>query len=128
MKKMKKTKTAISGALLIALLAAAPASAQTTLPAGKPVKTGNEWHMPADAHTRAQEFTDKLKRKIRLDSATAKKVYDACMANTKSVDEISMLPLDADEKKARLKANKQAFDLVLKSLLSKDQFKAYQAL
>ena len=102
--------------------------AQDTLSTGKPVKTGNEWKMPGDALTRSKKFSDNLKAKLGLDDATTKKVFQAYLANTKSVDEIPMLPITGDEKTARLKANKIAFDETLKGILSPAQFDKYSKL
>lgn len=99
--------------------------AQATLPAGKPVKTGNEWKMPGDALTRSKKFTDDLKVNLGLDDATSQKVFKAYLANTKSVDEIPMLPISDDEKANRLKANKLAFDETLKGILTAEQFDKY---
>ncbi len=99
--------------------------AQQPLPAGKPVKTGNEWKMPGDALERAKKFTDKLKSNIGLDDPTSKKVFSAYLANTKSVDEIPVLPISEEEKTSRLKANKIAFDETLKGILSPAQFDKY---
>jgi hypothetical protein len=99
--------------------------AQDTLPTGKPAKTGNEWKMPGDALTRSKKFSDNLKVKLGLNDATAQKVFQAYLSNTKSVDEIPMLPIADDEKTARLKANKVAFDETLKGILSPVQFDKY---
>jgi hypothetical protein len=99
--------------------------AQATLPAGKPVKTGNEWKMPGDALTRSKKFSDDLKANLGLDDATSQKVFQAYLGNTKSVDEIPMLPISNDEKTSRLKANKLAFDETLKSILMPEQFEKY---
>jgi len=102
--------------------------AQSSLPAGKPVKTGNEWKMPGDAMTRAKKFSETLKTNLDLDDATTQKVFQAYLGNTKSVDEIPMLPISDDEKKAKLKANRLAFDDMLKGILSGEQFEKYQKL
>jgi hypothetical protein len=99
--------------------------AQATLPAGKPVKTGNEWKMPGDALTRSKKFSDDLKANLGLDDATSQKVFKAYLGNTKSVDEIPMLPISEDEKTSRLKANKLAFDETLKGILTPEQFDKY---
>jgi len=99
---------------------------QSSLPAGKPVKTGNEWKMPGDAMTRAKKFTETLKTSLDLDDATSQKVFQTYLGNTKSVDEIPMLPISEDEKKAKLKANRAAFDDTLKGVLSPEQFAKYQ--
>ncbi len=100
--------------------------AQSSLPTGKPVKTGNEWKMPGDAMTRAKKFAETLKTNLGLDDATSQKVFQAYLGNTKSVDEIPMLPVSDDEKKAKLKANRAAFDDTLKGILSAEQFAKYQ--
>jgi hypothetical protein len=115
-------------AATLALLLCNCASAQSSLPAGKPVKTGNEWKMPGDAMTRAKKFTETLKTNFNLDDATSQKVFQAYLANTKSVDEIPMLPISEEEKKNRLKANRAAFDDKLKGILSNEQFEKYQKL
>jgi hypothetical protein len=100
--------------------------AQSSLPTGKPVKTGNEWKMPGDAMARAKKFTETLKINLGLDDAASQKVFQAYLGNTKSVDEIPMLPISDDEKKAKLKANRAAFDDTLKGILSTEQFAKYQ--
>ncbi len=100
--------------------------AQTALPAGKPQKTGNEWKMPGDAVGRAQSFADKLKKGIGLDDATAQKIFGTYLDNTKSVDEIPLLPITDQEKKQRLKANRVAFDEKIKEILSPVQFTKYK--
>jgi hypothetical protein len=110
------------------LFACSKASAQSSLPAGKPTKTGDEWKMPGDAMTRAKKFTETLKTSLNLDDATSQKIFQAYLANTKSVDEIPMLPVSDEEKKAKLKANRVAFDDKLKGILSDDQFAKYQKL
>jgi hypothetical protein len=99
--------------------------AQASLPAGKPVKRGNEWKMPGDALTRSKKFTDDLKSNLGLDDATSQKVFKAYLANTKSVDEIPALPISEDEKTNRLKTNKLAFDETLKGILTPEQFDKY---
>jgi len=100
--------------------------AQSSLPTGKPVKTGNEWKMPGDAMTRAKKFTETLETNLGLDDAISQKIFQAYLGNTKSVDEIPMLPISDDEKKAKLKANRAAFDDTLKGILSAEQFAKYQ--
>lgn len=99
--------------------------AQESLPAGKPVKTGNEWKMPGDALTRSKKFTDDLKDRLGLDEATSQKVFKAYLANTKPVDEIPLLSISDEEKASRLKANRLAFDETLKGILSPGQFDKY---
>lgn len=115
-------------AAALALLLCNNAFAQTPLAAGKPTKTGNEWKMPGDAMTRAKKFTETLKTNLNLDDATSQKVFQAYLGNTKSVDEIPMLPISDEEKKAKLKANRAAFDDKLKGILSGEQFEKYQKL
>jgi len=90
----------------------------------KPVKTGNEWKMPADVFKRSATYASRLKETLHLDSTQTKKVYDAYLANIKSVDEISVIP-DEEEKKAKMKTNQAAFDETLKGILSPAQFHTY---
>jgi hypothetical protein len=90
----------------------------------KPVKTGNEWKMPADVFKRSAAYAGRLKATLHLDSAQTKKVYDAYLANIKPVDEISVMQ-DGEEKKVKMKANQSAFDETLKSILSPAQFHTY---
>ncbi|MBN9382118.1 MAG: hypothetical protein J0H74_15220 [Chitinophagaceae bacterium] len=90
----------------------------------KPVKTGNEWKMPADVFKRSATYADRLKAMLNLDSAQTKKIYDAYLANIKPVDEISVIP-DGEEKKAKMKANQAAFDNTLKNILTPAQFHTY---
>lgn len=101
------------------------AFAQTPLPASKPVKTGNEWKMPTDALIRSKAFSDSLKGALSLDDVTTKKVFNAYLANTKSVDEIAVTFPKEDDKKRALKTNRLKFDLTLKDILSPTEFEHY---
>jgi len=118
---MKKN---IATTLLLLILFSAALSAQTT-PPEKPVKTGNEWKMPSDVFRRSEAFADNLKKKLGLDATQTKKVYNAFLANTKSIDEIPMLPVSDEEKKEKMKANKAAFNETLKGILSPGQFEKF---
>ncbi len=99
-------------------------SAQTTN-AQKPVKTGNEWKMPSDVFKRSKAFSDNLQKELGLDSVQSKKVYDAYLANTKPLDEISVLPISEKEKEAEIKANKAAFNETLKGIFTTAQYNKY---
>lgn len=99
-------------------------SAQTTNPQ-KPVKTGNEWKMPSDVFKRSKAFSDNLQKELGLDSVQSKKVYDAYLANTKPLDEISVLPISEKEKEAEIKANKAAFNETLKGIFTTAQYNKY---
>lgn len=99
-------------------------TAQTTKPQ-RPVKTGNEWKMPSDVFKRSKAFADNLQKKLGLDSLQTKKVYDTYLANTKPLDEISVLPISEKEKEAQLKANKAAFNEKLKEIFTAGQFSKY---
>src|SRR5579859_4190301 len=90
--------------LLILALVSTRSFAQAKEPS-RPVKTGNEWKMPSDAFSRAQAFAGRLTKALGLDTATSKKVYNAYLANTKPVDEITISAAGEEEKKARMKAN-----------------------
>ncbi|MDO6432900.1 hypothetical protein Q4E93_19990 [Flavitalea sp. BT771] len=90
----------------------------------KPVKTGNEWKMPADVFQRSAAYAGRLKATLHLDAAQTKKVYDAYLANIKSVDEISVIP-DEAAKKMKMKANQASFNEVLKGIFSSAQFQKY---
>lgn len=90
----------------------------------KPVKTGNEWKMPADVFKRSATYAERMKASLHLDSTQTKRVYDAYLGNIKSVDEISVIP-DEEVKKAKMKANQAAFDETLKGILSAAQFHTY---
>ncbi|MDR3712716.1 MAG: hypothetical protein P4L51_07870 [Puia sp.] len=98
--------------------------AQSDTPA-QPVKTGNEWRLPADVFKRSRIFSDSLQKSLGLDATQTKKVYEAYLANTKSVDEILMLPVSADEKKEKMKANHDAFNATLKGIFTPAQFGKY---
>jgi hypothetical protein len=106
-------------------LTSTKAPAQSNDPATQPVKTGNEWQMPKDVLLRAKSFSDGLQKSLGLDEATTKKVFNAYLGNTKSVDEIRMGSGSEKEKKDALAANQQEFDQGLKGLLSPAQFDAY---
>lgn len=115
----------IFSGLITLIIISEHASAQTKDTISKPVKTGNEWHMPGDAIKRSQDFAENLKKDLGLDDATTKKVFNAYLGNTKSVDEIGVLSMSEKEKKEKMKANKTAFDEKLKGILSADQFSKY---
>jgi hypothetical protein len=91
----------------------------------KPVKTGDEWKMPSDVLKRSREFAGKLQKKLGLDDAQTKKVYDAYLANTKPLDEISVQPIPEKEKTAKINANKAAFNETLKGILTPAQYERY---
>jgi len=110
--------------VLLLTLTSFQLSAQTT-PPQKPVKTGDEWKMPSDVFKRSKVFADSLQKKLGLDSVETKKVYDAYLGNTKSVDEISVLPISEKEKEAELKANKAAFNETLKGIFTPAQYAKY---
>ena len=98
--------------------------AQTT-PKTKPAKTGNEWHAAGDAISRSKEFADHLSATLGLDAPTTKKVREAYMANTKSADEIRLGPASNAVKTTALKSNKDAFDDVMKNIVTPEQFNQY---
>ena len=116
-------KKIILGAALL-LFAIASTKAQET-ERQKPVKTGNEWKMPADALQRSRHFADSLKQNLALDEVTTKKVFDAYLANTKPVDEITITTPDEKARKEKLQANHEAFNEKLKGILSAEQFQKY---
>ena len=101
------------------------AFAQTDDRATLPVKTGNEWQMPRDVLQRAKTFSDSLQKCLSLSDTATKKVFNAYLGNTKPVDEIRMGQGSESEKKAALAANQQAFDQILKGILTPTQFDAY---
>jgi hypothetical protein len=91
----------------------------------EPIKKGNEWQMPKDVLIRSRDFTDHLKKTLALDDVTAKKVFNAYLGNSKTVDEIRMGKGSEKEKKDALVDNEGAFDQILKGLLSPEQFNKY---
>ncbi len=111
--------------LSVLILVSLYISAQTREPDTKPKKSGNEWHSVNDAIPRAQEFTNRLKKELGLNDSTSKKVYDAYLANTKSLDEIKMGVAEEPEKLEQLKINKEAFNETLKKILTGSQFDKY---
>jgi hypothetical protein len=111
--------------LLLLLLVSLYSSAQTVIPEVKDKKTGNEWHSISDAIPRAQEFTNRLKNVLQLNEGVSKKVYDAYIANSKSLDEIKMGPADDTDKLEQLKNNREVFNDTLKKILTSDQFNKY---
>lgn len=119
---MKKT---IILSLLILAASSIKTFAQTDDKATEPIKTGNEWQMPKDVLLRSKAFADKLKEDLGLDEATTKKVFDAYMGNTKSVDEIKMGHGSEKEKKQQLAANRQEFNKNLQGILTPAQYAAY---
>ena len=110
--------------LLLLAIPAAHLYSQTGAPQ-KPVKTGNEWKMPSDVFKRSRAFSEKLQRVLGLDSVQTKKVFDAFLANTKPLDEISVLPISDKEKQAAIKSNKLAFNDTLKHIFTEVQYKKY---
>lgn len=110
--------------LLLLLLATWVATIAFAQQSTAPVKTGNEWKMPADVFKRSEAYAGNLKAKLSLDSMQTKKVYDAYLANIKSVDEISVLT-DEEEKKVKMRANQATFNETLKGILSSAQFNKY---
>ena len=109
--------------LLLTIIITVNAVSQTT--PQKPVKTGNEWKMPADVFKRSETYSTNLKVKLGLSDSQTKKVYDAFLANTKPVDEIQISPGSEEEKKIKLKTNKAEFNETLKGILSPAQFDKY---
>src|SRR5438045_1188879 len=92
----------------------------------KPKKTGDEWHAAGEAIPRSQAFAASLTKELNLDEANNKKVFQAYLANTKTVDEIKMGQVE-EEKKHALKANEDVFNETLKGILTKEQFTKYLA-
>ena len=93
--------------------------------AALPTKTGNEWQMPKDVLTRSKNFTDNLQKKLGLNDVTSKKVFNAYLGNTKSVDEIRVSTKSEKEMKEALAANQAEFNQVLKGILTPAQFEGY---
>jgi hypothetical protein len=118
-------KKQFAAAIFVSSFCSAGLSAQTKDTGTVPVKTGNEWRMPDDAVKRSQDFADRLKKDLGLDEETTKKIFQACLANTKPLDEIKVLPLSDKEKADRLKANQAAFKQTLKGILSVDEYVRY---
>jgi hypothetical protein len=98
---------------------------ETEAKAALPVKTGNEWQMPKDVLTRSKNFTDNLQKKLGLNDAISKKVFNAYLGNTKSVDEIRVSTKSEKEMKEALAANHAEFNQVLKGILTPAQFEGY---
>jgi len=115
-------KTNILFSLLI--LVSVCSSAQTTTRSTQK-KTGNEWHAAGDAIPRSKEFADRLTKELGLDAATAKKIHDTFLLNTKSIDEIKMDSGSEAQKRELLKSNKEAFNELLKLILTSAQFNKY---
>jgi len=110
---------------MLLALTSLKALAQTDDKTTQPVKTGNEWQMPKDVLQRAKTFSESLQKSLSLSDTATKKVFNAYLGNTKSVDEIRMGQGSESEKKAALTANRQAFDQILKGILTPAQFKTY---
>lgn len=110
---------------MLLALTSLKALAQTNDQASKPVKKGDEWQMPKDVLLRAKAFSERLQKSLNLDEAATRKVFNAYLGNTKSVDEIRMGQGSEKEKTAALAANQARFDQGLKSILTPAQFKAY---
>ncbi|MCO5948297.1 hypothetical protein [Mucilaginibacter flavidus] len=118
-------KKAIILSALALTLCGIKAKAQTGEQAETPVKNGNEWQMPKDVLMRSKKFADGLKQSLGLDDATTKKVFNAYLGNTKSVDEIKVAQVSEKEKKDKLAANQQEFLKILQGILTPAQYDAY---
>ena len=90
-----------------------------------PVKSGNEWKMPGQALRQSQRFADSVKRMCSLNDNTTKKVFNAYLANTKSVDEIKLSQGTEKEKQKLVAANQEQFDNKLKGILTAAQYETY---
>lgn len=110
---------------ILLALTSLKALAQTDGQATKPVKNGDEWQMPKDVLLRAKTFSEGLQKSLGLGEATTKKVFNAYLGNTKSIDEIRMGQGSETEKKEALTANQATFDQGLKSILTLEQFSSY---
>ncbi len=117
-------KKAIVLSVLALTLCGIKAKAQTE-EAETPVKKGNEWQMPKDVLMRSKKFADGLKQSLSLDDATTKKVFNAYLGNTKSVDEIKVAQVSEKEKKDRLAINQQEFLKTLRGILTPAQYDTY---
>ncbi len=111
--------------LTLLVLTSLNALAQTDDQTTQPVKTGNEWQMPKDVLQRASTFSDSMQKSLSLSDTATKKVFNAYLGNTKSVDEIRLGQGSESEKKAALTANRAAFDQILKGILTPAQFETY---
>ncbi len=95
--------------------------AQFSMPYGesnaKDSKTKKE--NTVSAEKRAQEFTNYCQKKLSLDEATTKKVYNAALTHTQKLDEIngSISP----NKEPELKENMAEFNAALKESLTEKQ-------
>jgi len=118
-------KKAITLGALALVLCGIKAQAQTDEQAEAPVKKGNEWQMPKDVLMRSKKFADGLKQSLGLDDATTKKVFNAYLGNTKSVDEIKVDQGSEKEKKDKLVANEEEFLKTLQGILTPAQYDAY---
>ncbi len=114
----------ISVAMVAVTFTGMQLNAQTARPA-PPVKTGNEWKMPSDVIKRSKAFAYTLQQRLGLDSIQTRKVYDVYLANTKSVDEISVQAASGKEKEVKLRANRAAFNAKLKEILTPRQYVEY---
>lgn len=118
-------KKAIILSALALTLCGIKAKAQTDTQAEIPVKSGNEWQMPKDVLMRSKKFADGLKQSLDLDDATTKKIFNAYLGNTKSVDEIKVAQVGEKEKKDRLAANQDQFLRTLQRILTPAQYVVY---
>lgn len=110
---------------MLLALTSLKALAQTDDQATKPIKSGDEWQMPKDVILRAKNFSEGLQKSLGLDEPTTKKVFNAYLGNTKSVDEIRMGQGSDKEKKDAIAANQAEFDQGLKGILTPEQFSRY---
>jgi len=118
-------KKAIVLSALALTLCGIKAKAQTDEQAQIPVKNGNEWQMSKDVLMRSKKFADGLKQSLNLDDATTKKIFNAYLGNTKSVDEIKVAQVSEKEKKDRMAANQQEFLKTLHGILTPAQYDVY---
>jgi len=84
--------------------------------------------MPSDVFQRAKTYSADLQKKLGLDSAQTKKVYDVFLANTKPLDEIAVAAVSDKEKEAMRKSNQVAFNEKMRNIFTAGQYKTYMAI
>lgn len=125
---MMKKKIALLSLLVLSVLGVQTTFAQTAPSTTTSPKSDRAARPMPDPQTRATRQSKRLTQALKLDEATAQKVYEASLARTQKVDQIRTSTSSDQDKIAALKANHQEFEGKLKSILSEDQYSQYLTL
>ena len=121
-----KKKIALLSLFVLSLTGVQTTFAQTAPSTTTSPRTDRAARPMPDAQTRATRQSKRLTQALKLDEATAQKVYEASLARTQKVDQIRTSASSDQDKGAALKANHEEFEGKLKTILSADQYAQYQ--